>query len=392
MAVTPVAAWVNVGGTLKRRGFANRVLSSTAVRPTGPGYVRYEDLQTGGLTLRQVLAKVTGGAVLTFPTGTFEFADFNDQGSSAGLLLPSGCGGLWGSGSGIGGGPATVFQMTANTSTQASAVPAQSTGSTNQLRLMETKNDSTVLKNFQLKGTAQGHLYNGLAIFGTSTHPLTNAVIDGVYFNGCNPGNASSPPGETFALDTNHTDGCSITNCLFDGRDVGAGNGSSLIGHNSSTATYIADTVCQYAWYGHGVTYWQCSGIHTVRLTSQFNGYGGTGGHAINHENTAGVILHESPTLKIDLANAHGKHITINNSSSYGYSNNPNVSLTSITHDAGPSTFNGAFYFQIGDSYMGNTETQTSYPKVTKNGVTLVGLDSSAGGTADPAKNMVRAH
>lgn len=382
-----------ISGSLVRKGRSSVAPPPPpTTRPTGPGYVRYEDLFATGNTLRQVLAKVTGGQVVTFPTGVFEFADFNDQGSSAGLLLPSGCGGLWGSGAGMDGtSPATVFQMTANTSTKASSVPAQSTGSTNNLRLIETKNNGTIFKNFQLKGTAQGHLYNGLAIFGSSSNPLTNSVVDGVYFNGCNPGNSSSPPGETFAIDTNHTDGCSITNCLLDGRDVGAGAGSSLIGHNSSTNTFISDTTCQYAWYGCGVTYWLCSGIHTVRLVSQFNGWGGFGGHGINHENVGGTVLHESPTLKIDLTHGHGKHISLQQSSNYGYVNNPNVSLTDVTHDAGVT--GGCFSVLIGDSYQGHTQQQTSLPAVSKNGVVLTGRDASVStASPDPSTQFFRYH
>jgi hypothetical protein len=381
-----------IGGSLQRLGRGTNATVSPTPRPTGTGYVAWETLWAAGDNLRSVVAKVRNGDVLTLPTGTFEFADFNDGGSNYGLLLPAACGGLWGSGSGADGSAATVLQMTANSSTKASLVPAQATGDTNPLFLVRSGNDGTVFKNFQLKGTAQGHLYNGLRISGSSSNPVAGGTVDGVFHNGCNPGNASSQPGETFAFSTNHTDNVQVLNCLFDGRDVGAGAGSSLIGHNSSTNTLITDTVCQYAWYGHGVTYWQCDGIHTVRLTSQFNGWGGVGGHGINHENTGGTILHESPTLKIDLTHGHGKHITVNNSSTFGYGNNPSVSLTSITHDAGPSNFNGAFYFQIGDTYQGSTQTQTSFPTVTKAGVTLVGLDSSVGGTADPARNMVRAH
>lgn len=385
----PITVYHAIGGSLQRLGRGTNV-TVPPTRPTGTGYVAWETLWAAGDDLRSVLAKVRNGDVLTLPAGTYEFRDFNDGGTNYGVSIPAACGGLWGSGTGLDGNPATIFQMTPNTSTKASSVPTAA-GTTNPLFLMRSGSDGTIFKKFQLKGTQQGHLYNGLRLSGTSANPITGTV-DGVYCNGCNPGNASVNPGETFAFSTNHTDGVQILNSFFDGRDVGAGYCSTLIGHNSSTNTYLQDTTVQYAWYGAGITHWQTTNIHSVRLVSQYNGWGGTGGHAINHENTGGTILHESPTLIIDLAHAHGKHFTINTATDSGYPNNPNISLTNVTHDAGPSTYNGALYFQIGDTFLGSPNPQTSMPAVTKNGVSLVALDSSVGGTANPARNMVRAH
>lgn len=356
------------------------VVNSTL--PTGTQFVSYNSLAVAGDTLRTVLTKVPQGKILTLPNGIYEFTDFAQ--SNYGVLVPANVGGIWGSGTG------SVLRMTPNTSTRASAVPTTA-GTTNPYRLIGTKTANQLFKNFQLQGTAQGHLYGGLSIAGSSSAPLSGIVVDGVTFNGANPGNSSSPPGETFGLGTNHTDGLQVLNCSFDGRDAGGGYCSSLIGFNSSTNTYVANTTCQYSWYGAGITYWLCDGIHSKNLVSKYNGWGGTGGHGINHENVGGTVLHESPTLFIDLTHGHGKHISLQNSSSQGYVNNPNVSLTNITHDAGVT--GGCFMVLIGDSYEGRTQVQTSLPTITKNGITLLGRDASVStANPDPVTQFFRYH
>lgn len=374
----------------QRGSVAPPIAPTPNVRPTGAGYVRYEDLFTTGNTLRQVLAKVTNGDVLTFPPGVFEYADFpNSLSPNVALMMPAGCGGLWGSGTDSSTG--TVFRMTAGSSTIGASVPTAA-GTTNNYRLMGTNHSGTIFKNFQLQGTNQGHFYNGLGAYGSSTNVLTQIVVDTVFFNGAGPGNDSSPPGETFQFATNHTDNCRLVNCTFDGRSAGGGACASNIGWNSSTNAYIESTLTQYGAYGHGVTFWQTTGVHTKNLTSQHNGYSGFG-YAVNHENCDGTVLHESPTLLADVANsAHGVHMSLNNSTAQGYGNNPNVSLTNVTHDASQSTYKGCFTVLIKDTYQGSTQTQTSYPTITKSGRTLVGLDSSNVASANTTTNFVRLH
>lgn len=384
-------------GSLVRKGRTSVAPPAPPSRPTGTGYVAWESLFTAGDTIRTVLAKVRNGDILTLPAGTFEFSDFNDQGSTAGLLLPSACSGLWGTGPGNDGNPATILRMAAGSSTKASQVPTAA-GTTNSFRLVETKNNNSVFAYLQVQGTNQGHYYNGLSVFGSSSSPLSNAVVDTVFFNGCNPGNSNSPPGETFALGTNHTNNMKILNCELDGRDpiTRARTCSSLIGHNSSSNCYLEDTYAHHTLTGHGVTFWQCDTVHTVNMRCEYTGTASSGanvGYCINHENVSGTVLHESPSLLVDRAGGNsGYHMSLNNSSTQGYTNNPNVTVTNVTNDAGKDT--ACFSLLIKDTYGSSTQTQTSLPKlVTKAGVTLSARDANSGFTSpNPNTQYFRYH
>src|SRR4051794_37669503 len=90
-----------VSGVLRRAG---RTLAGN-VRPSGPGYVRYEDLYVGGDTLQQTFNRVTGNDILTFPEGEFIFDDGFTNGYYDCIRVPTTCGGIAGSGNG------TVFRM-----------------------------------------------------------------------------------------------------------------------------------------------------------------------------------------------------------------------------------------------------------------------------------------
>lgn len=380
--------WAVVNGALVRRSrsYATPPPSPSPL-PTGAGYSAWTDLAAPGDTIRKVLAKVPAGNVLTLPSGTYEFADFNDQSSTYGLLIPDNCAGIYGSGRD------TILRMTQGSSTVGGNVPTAA-GTTNPYRLIGVKHSNVLIKNLQIQGTQQGHYYGGINFSGSSSSPITGCTMDNVYMIGASPGNASAPPGETFSIGTNHADNTQILNCEIDGRDPvsGATTCSSLIGWNNSANAYVQDTYCHHSGYGHGATFWKTDGVHTLRLRCEYNGLMGVGGHCINHENVSGTVLHESPTLTIGRASgSHGKHITIQESSADGYSNNPSVSLTSITHDAGPS--NACFSVLIGDSYNGSTQVQTSMPTVTKNGVTLTARDINVSSTnPDPSTQFFRYH
>lgn len=264
--------------------------------------------------------------------------------------------------------------MTPGSSTKAGSVPT-TTGDTNEFHLIDMNRSNQVLKNLTLKGTNQGHFYNGLRIGNGSVSPQTGNVVDNVLFWGCWPGNQNFPPGETFGVDTNHTDGCRIINCELDGRDPDTGNrtGASPIGFNTSTNCYVADTYAHHGRTGM-LTFWQCSNIHTVRYrcVSTASGSGVFSGSGINHEQVSGEILHESPNLSIDRAGGNtGLHITIFNDAT----NASPFQITNITHDAGPEGT-----FSVG--YYNGSNAQTTKPTVTKGGVTLTAAAGGTGGSA----------
>lgn len=384
-----VGAWVLASGAWKRRGSADRTPGVAPVgRPSGSGYVRYEDLYVSGNTFQQVLNKVTSGDVLTLPEGTFSFSDFAN-GFYEGFRVPTACGGIWGSGRN------TILQMAPNSSTKGSdttAVPPSS--GTNQCFLMGTWHSNTVLRNFQLLGTPQGHPYNGIRVAGASGAVLTGILCQDVFFNGCWPGYANFPPGETFGFGTNWTNGAQLINCEFDGRDATARTPScaSPFGWNNSSNAYVQDVYAHHSKTGMP-TFYKTAGVHTVRLRSEFNGTGSgvLSSAGINHEDVTGTVLHESPSLIINRAGGNsGLHVTLNS----GVGNNSAVTLTNVTHDAGPT--GGCFSVEIDDNYVdptGLSQTQTTLPTITKGGVTLTGRDSNAGTSSpDPAAQFFRYH
>lgn len=404
MAAVAPGAWVREGAVYKRRNRADRSPGGGGVnqvgpvgvsdRPTGTGYVRYEDLFTSGNTFQQVLNKVTGGAVLTLPEGTFSFSDFAN-GFYEGVRVPASCGGIWGSGLN------TVIEMVAGTSTKASdstAVPADGSGGTNQCYLLGVWSSNTLLRNFQLVGTSQPHPYNGIRLAGTSAAPLTGITLQYLLTAGAAPGYANFPPGETFVAGANHVTGLQIIGCEFDGRDPATGTRvcASQIGINNSASAYFQDVYSHHSGYGHGMAFYRVAGIHTVRTRCEYNGGASSGfqhaGVAINQEECSGTVLHESPTLIMDSAhNASGFHVTWNSSAADGYADDPNITLTNVTHDAGRDAA-GCLALQIGDTYAGGATPQTSMPTITKGGVTLTPKDSSNTSGASAAANFIRYH
>src|SRR6478736_10316682 len=91
-AALPAAA---VGATFPQ------IASAAPTRPSGTGYVRWEDLYRSGNSFQAVVNKVTGNRILTLPAGTFTFRDFRN-GSYDGIRIgdgaAAGCRGIVGSG------------------------------------------------------------------------------------------------------------------------------------------------------------------------------------------------------------------------------------------------------------------------------------------------------
>ncbi len=105
-AAVPAAA---VGVTLPQ------VASAAPVRPSGSGYVRWEDLYRSGDTFQAVVNKVTNNRILTLPEGTFTFRDFRNgyyDGIRVGDGTAAGCKGI------VGSGRNTIIRGVANTATR----------------------------------------------------------------------------------------------------------------------------------------------------------------------------------------------------------------------------------------------------------------------------------
>jgi hypothetical protein len=364
---------------------------TNSLRPTGAGYVRYEDTYVSGDTLQQTFNRVTGGKVLTFPEGTFTFSDFANgyyDGVRIGPSGASGCGGIAGSGRG------TVFKMVANSSTKQSI--GNATSGTNPCFLINVQGTSgspltaPVLQNFSLIGTAQGHYYNGIMV-----GYCNDAVISGLYLLGASPGYANYPPGETFGIDVWHSPRCTLKNTEIDGRDTnGTRTCASPFGWNNTTDAYVYNCYVHHSKAGMP-TWWYTVNVTTRNLRSEYNGSGSgqLNGYGLNHENVTGIVRHYNPTLIIDKPGGNsGLHMSLNSSST----NDNDVQIIEPIFDAGPTA--GCFSVAINDSYDGagtgtGTQQQTSLPTVIKNGVTLTGRDANQGTSgADPATQFFRYH
>ena len=222
-----------------------------------PRTVEYSSLAGGSFT--RAVATVRGRAV-RIGTATVAFDDF----TAAGGTIDGGV--LGGQASGlIGAGPAkTVLEVAARTSTHAGDIPA-AFPDTNQLSVLRVGGTRTVLRDFTIQGTDQGHLYNGLRV--DHARDLRASWIRVVAI----PGDAAAPPGETFGVNDYRTTGSQWSHVTVEGDGVGA----SGFGVNDSTDIRICDTSSEHNASGMGFAFWQSSGITCVDCRAIGNGRAG---------------------------------------------------------------------------------------------------------------------
>ncbi len=356
------------------------VASAAPGRPSGAGYVRYEDLYRSGDSFQGVINKVTGNRVLTLPEGNFTWRDFTNgyyNGIRMGTDSSSGCLGLAGSGRG------TVLRTVANTSTRDMG------NNIAGYQIGISQKAGAVLTNFTLKGNPQ----NGRLSYGIMVAACPNAKISWLYLQGASKGTRSSPPGETHAINVWRSDGTVMSDCEVDGRDD-SGNriGSSLIGWNYN------NNVKQYRTYiHHGIagmqTFFHCNNVYTedFKCYSTATGTSGLSGSGINHEQTGGTITHVRPTLIIngiyattpDHTGNTGPHFSF----AHVYQDVPDITITEPTWDKNV-TSSGGLTVAIRDLYHVGTAYQKirTAPNVVKNGVSLAsaGSNTSGWGSKDP--------
>jgi hypothetical protein len=255
--------------------------------PADPAdWVRWENIAKPGENLQQVLQKPElTGKILKLPKGVFEVSNF--QNVSFAVNIPKNVKGL------IGSGNDTIIRIKERTSTFGYSVPTQAQGGTNQLYILRMNNglEKQILSDVWFQGTEQGHLYNGIMIGQAANGAeVKNILVTGI------PGDAGSPPGETFGINwwrSNdgitrdvEVDGYRWTGDTYADRVKGAKVGSSPIGWNN------ADNARLYNAYTHDSktgmpTFWQSQNAQTWNLQSIGNGAG------INHEESFGIIHHQ---------------------------------------------------------------------------------------------------
>jgi hypothetical protein len=316
--------------------------SPTGGRPTGPGYVRYEDLLLSGETLAgadptKVMARLAQAAVITFPEGEFIGHDFNN-GYFACIDIPKLCTGLWGSGPGtLGGSTGTIFSIAPGSSTKGGTTPGaptQTQGGTTQCTVLRQLSGSGgfILKNLQVRGTDQGHNFHGVEI----SNNAGAVLFDGIFVNGWQ-GDNGSPPGETFGSSIyNAGGGSTITNCEADGRRV---LGGTIFGAVGFTVGRQYGSTWENVWSHHcraaSVVFYRSFHVRTtnVRTGSDWTNITRDAdpgpdlvGGPWNHEN-CGDIVHTNAVM-YDTRSGHGVNMTFSNGNFNGTLQGHNVNAT----------------------------------------------------------------
>ena len=356
---------------------AQSPIPDPTIRPTGPDYVRYEDLYQAGDTaadgtvnLSVILTRAAPAKIVTFPEGQFAVSDFNWFGRTqvaanlAAIWVPSTLRGIVGSGRGtLGGNSGTVFTMKPNSSTRASYIPAQGSGQPNQLNLFKQVNQAYpgVWKNFQIAGTDQGHNFSTAQIYGTAgANEFSDILVCGWQ------GDNGSPPGETIGMSINGTGAHVATRLECDGRRVPGGpalGASGLTFQNNIGSTFVNCTshYCRTANFV-GYQAFDCTMLGcTIDAVSA--GSAAIGNGAMNLERCGGWLLQDCTWL----ARSSKVHITYSNDAyTLTQGGVTRSTTTDRTLTVKNPTYNDAFgngylYIETWDPEMGNPEVLT-YP------------------------------
>ena len=269
-------------------------------RPTGPEYIRYEDLYRSGDSVGSALARLTQPRIVTFPEGTFSGRDF-DSGYQAGIGIPALCRGIVGSGPGtLGGSTGTVFTMVPGSSSKGDGrrdeygrlyVPVQGTSTPTQLCVMKQANQKApaVWRNFQVVGSEQGHIHSAFQVFQTAgANVFENLLVAGW------SGNAGAPPGETMGLAVSGRGAHQLARVEADGRRTvgGAVHGAMGLTVQDTSGATFRDCYVHHVRAANFVMFQSVDG-YMVNCTSDavVADDVAIGGGGVNLERTAGWTL-----------------------------------------------------------------------------------------------------
>jgi hypothetical protein len=279
-------------------------VASTVTRPrrSGDGYVRYEELYRSGDSLNDAIWRLPRdrAAVITFPEGRFEFADFTNDSRMyySGIGLPKWCRGIAGSGKGaLGASAGTVFAMGPGSSTTKAAVPAQDGSTPIPQYLMKASSPDHPMEfsDFHLEGTDQGHIYGGLQVYdavGGTT--FTDLLVTGW------AGDSGSPPGETAGLTAGGRGSITYLRCEADGRRERGGEifGATGLSFQGTAHSTMKDCVSHYVRASPANIYLTFDSlivgcIFDATSTSAAVGVGNGGSVALNIERCSGITLRD---------------------------------------------------------------------------------------------------
>ncbi|RIX28800.1 right-handed parallel beta-helix repeat-containing protein [Amnibacterium setariae] len=191
---------------------------------------------------------------------------------------------------------ASVIQVRAHSSTRARSIPKRFPH-TNQLSVLRVTGAARVLEGFTVRGTAQGHLYNGLRIDRVRNLRASRLRVEHI------PGDDGAPPGETFGINDYRTVGSRWSHVVVDGDGVGA----SGFGVNGSKGLVACDVTATRNTAGMGFAFWQSSDVRLVDCRAIDNGFSG-----FNFERSTGRTVLVRPQAS---GNKYGMRIASDRSS-----------------------------------------------------------------------------
>jgi hypothetical protein len=352
-SVLGIGAAAALGLAAGQLGNATKSEAAAIPRPTGTGYVRYEDLYRAGDDLQMVINKVTGNRVLTFPEGVFTIPSNFRYGYKDGVRLGNrsggaGCRGLVGSGRG------TIFRMVSSNQ------PKWPSGASPYMLIHAIASSAdpmiTVqLRNFQIQGTNLGHEYHGLRL------SRANGVVDNVYINGIT-GYPGLPPNETGSINLYQCTSVRITNTEVDGRRAGVRVSASPVMVNNSSGITFQDCYFHHSYCGGGGIAWFESRDSTVtRVRSEYigSGTGKLSSYCFNHEQST-RITYNSPVMICDRATTGGSlHMSLNSDSARGGTD----SVLTVNNPKWDATTVGGGKFVV-ETWNIATQAQKSSPRV----------------------------
>lgn len=268
-------------------------------RPTGPDYVRIEDLGVGSDLRKAAVHPGAHGKVVTLPVGQFTLDDFaQGDGKFMHGLMVSGtaktrCRGI------VGSGADTVISMVPNSSHFTAATGAQGTENTTQFPqniILFYGVDGVEFGNLTLAGTPQPHYHHGFRSTGrTHVHHLRTL--------GAAQGGYNMPPAETYSCAVGGV-GSVIEDSEFDGRRAPGEKpvSSSVVATLAATNAVIRRCHMHDLLSGFGIVQWEGQGLTTedVWVTRPGTGVSGYNGAHTNHEKGAGPIKHVRPRITLD--------------------------------------------------------------------------------------------
>lgn len=337
-------------------------------RPTGSGFVRYEDLYRVGDDVTKALGRLTTSSVVTFPEGIFECIGFNHNLADIGILVPKICAGIWGSvpasKMSYNGTNGTIFQVKPKSSISAQYVPGKGTAVPMRIMMRIGGYGSASYGNFHVRGTDQGHIYQGFYEYNSKGA----VTVQDCLFSGSETSGVS-PPGETFVFGIHNAPDHTITRCEFDGRRYSDG-----LPHSGLATVQNCDKGTWVDCYGHhakasSMVIYQSTHIDFWDCRSEWNGIGANplNGSGWNHER-ASAIRHFRPTSMVDQRSGNvGVHMTFSNdtwtSGAYGTQKNGTLFIQDPQWNKLLTYPDDSMFVQTWHPYS-NGDTQTTAPVV----------------------------